>query len=63
MIRFQEGIIGYNQLAPFSTKTQCPTTDVEKVEMSRVPYDVVIGSIMHAMIVYTPRHVECSECK
>ena len=36
------------------SKSQCPTSDLEVVNISRIPYASVIGSIMYAMICTRP---------
>ncbi|CAM8972041.1 unnamed protein product [Rhodiola kirilowii] len=36
------------------SKVDCPVTDQDKLKMSKIPYDVVVGSVMYAMLCTRP---------
>ncbi|CAM8881378.1 unnamed protein product [Rhodiola kirilowii] len=36
------------------TKADCPVTDQDKLKMSKIPYDVAVGSVMYAMLCTRP---------
>jgi hypothetical protein len=39
---------------------QCPKTQEEEEDMSRVPYASAVGSLMYAMVCTRPKHCTCS---
>ena len=44
-------LVGIPLVAHFKLNTElCPSDDKEKVEMSKIPYASVVGSLMYAMV-------------